>query len=619
MSPSPKPESRTAARQRILLIGATGQIGGELLRSLRPLGEVVAPCRAPARGTPALDLSRPDGIRAAVRELRPQLIVNAAAYAAVDQAEAEIARAMVVNGIAPGILAEEALRLGAALVHYSTDYVFDGSGTRAWRENDPTGPLNAYGRSKLAGEVAIRATGAAHLILRTSWVHGVRGVNFVKTMLRLAAERASLKVVDDQIGAPTSAQVVAEVTARILAQAAADFVGWLRERGGLLHLACAGETNWHQFAVEIFRRAQLRGALAAAPDVRPVPSSGYPTAARRPANSRLDCRRLAERFGIVPPDWKTALEQTLEGILPRPADQEQPTASVGLSAVHASFPHRPQQAVAARMPATVTQVADLDIGVIYTHERDWMPRLLPTLARSGDDVSLRLILVDNVSQDGTRQWESLVARTTVLRNAQRLGYAPNLNRILETSTAPLVLLLNTDMEFDPAEQCLSKMVRFMRDHPDCGLSGCRLYHPDGTYGYPARRFQTLGVIAGRRTPLAPFFRQAVDRYRYLDQPHTKAFPCDWLSGCFLLIRRAAYEQVGQFDCRFTKYFEDVDMCLRMARAGWRVMFNGGTYCYHGEQRASRQVLSRDALLHLRSYYRWIRKWGLRPEATEHGR
>ncbi len=189
MNPFPRPEPSKAVRRRILLTGATGQVGRELTRSLGALGEVIAPRREGAHGVPGLDLLQPESIRRAVYELRPHLIVNAAAYTAVDEAEAEAERAMAVNAVAPGILAEEARRIGAALVHYSTDYVFDGSGTRPWHEDDPTGPLNVYGQSKLAGEAAIRATGAAHLILRTSWVHGVQGVNFVKTMLRLGAQR----------------------------------------------------------------------------------------------------------------------------------------------------------------------------------------------------------------------------------------------------------------------------------------------------------------------------------------------------------------------------------------------------------------------------------------------
>ena len=258
--------------------------------------------------------------------------------------------------------------------------------------------------------------------------------------------------------------------------------------------------------------------------------------------------------------------------------------------------------------------ADLDIGVIYTYERQWMPRLLSTLSRSGDGLRLRLILVDNVSS-GTGEWEGCFPRTTVVRNETRLGYAPNLNRILEASSAPLVLLLNTDMHFDPEEQPLAKMVEFMRRHPDCGVSGCRLYHPDGTYGYPARRFQSLKVIAARRTPLAPVLRGTVDRHLYKERRPTEAFECDWLSGCLMLVRREAYLEVGGFDCGFRKYFEDVDMCLRMARAGWTVRFNGETYGYHWEQRASRRILSKDGLLHLRSYWRWLKKWGLNPSRS----
>jgi dTDP-4-dehydrorhamnose reductase len=593
------------ARRRILLTGATGQVGHELLGALRPIGDVLAPGRIAHAGLPALDLSRPESIRSAVRNLRPHLIVNAGAYTAVDKAEEETKQAMAVNGVAPGILAEEAQRLGAGLVHYSTDYVFDGSGTQAWREDNPTAPLNAYGRSKLAGEQAIRDVGPPHLILRTSWVHGVHGANFVKTMLRLAAERTALRVVNDQIGGPTSARVIADVTSRLLAQAVPDFAGFLQARGGMFHLACGGETSWYDFALEILRRAKARGKILAVQDVTPVTSDDYPTAARRPRNSRLDCGRLSRQFGIVPPDWKSALEHTLGGIIETGQRPGEPS--------HLGSQCTQQSRTQVRaMEPTALAVADLDVGVIYTHERDWMPRLLPSLSRSADDFSLQLILVDNVSHDGTEEWETLLPRTTVLRNTQRLGYAPNLNRILEAATAPFVLLLNTDMEFDPEEQCLAKMVRFMQRHPRCGLSGCRLYHPDGTYGYPARRFQTLSVIAGRRTPLAPLLQRVVDRYQYHERPYTGIFPCDWLSGCFMLIRRAAYEQVGGFDCRFAKYFEDVDMCLRMAQAGWQVLFNGETYCYHGEQRASRKLLSRDTVQHVRSYYHWLRKWGWSP-------
>lgn len=259
--------------------------------------------------------------------------------------------------------------------------------------------------------------------------------------------------------------------------------------------------------------------------------------------------------------------------------------------------------------------SELDVGVIYTHEREFLPRLLTTLQDSAAGLAVRLLLVDNASDDGTAPWERLVPHTTVLHNRERLGYAPNLNRILRSSRAPLILLLNTDMYFDPAEQCLVRMVRFMEQHPDCGVSACRLYHPDGRYAYPARRFQTLRTIVGRRAGLGGLLSRELDQHLYRDRSPHDVFDCDWLSGCFLMVRREAYEEVGDFDCGFAKYFEDVDFCLRMARAGWRVMFNGETCCYHWEQRASNRLMSRDALQHLRSYTRWLAKWGFDPGRT----
>lgn len=258
---------------------------------------------------------------------------------------------------------------------------------------------------------------------------------------------------------------------------------------------------------------------------------------------------------------------------------------------------------------------DLDIGVIYTYERHFMPRLLDTLARSGEGLSLRLLLVDNASRDeqAMREWRASFPKVHVVENAVRLGYAPNLNRILEASTARYVLLMNTDMYFDPYQQCLAKMARFMDDHPDCGLSICRIYHPDGSYGWPARRFQTLRTIAARRLRVGKLMQAEVDRYLYKDESPFDSFECDWVSGCFLFARREAVRDVGGFDTGFVKYFEDVDFCLRMARAGWKVMFHGGTYCYHCEQRASRKLLTRDAWRHMRSYLRWLAKWGFSPQ------
>jgi GT2 family glycosyltransferase len=251
---------------------------------------------------------------------------------------------------------------------------------------------------------------------------------------------------------------------------------------------------------------------------------------------------------------------------------------------------------------------DLDIGVIYTHERQFIGPLVSSLAGSGDGLAMRLILVDNASKDPVQRWSARFPRTKVIRNEKPLGYAPNLNRVLNASTARYVLVLNTDTYFDPNEQCLAKMVRFMDDNPECGVSVCRIYHPDGTYGYPARKFQTPQIIAGRRLGMQKLFAQQLRDYLYLDEGRYGAFDCDWISGCFMLLRREAVEHVGAFDCGFRKYFEDADLCARMTKAGWRVMFNGGTYFYHYEQRASTQVFSRDAWHHLKSYGRWLLKW-----------
>jgi len=262
---------------------------------------------------------------------------------------------------------------------------------------------------------------------------------------------------------------------------------------------------------------------------------------------------------------------------------------------------------------------DVDIGVIYTHERLFMGPLVHSLAGSGNGLAMRLLLVDNASAEGVAEWSGIFPATTVIPNARRLGYAENLNRILAHSTAPYCLLLNTDMVFEPAEQCVARMVAFMQDHADCGVAGCRLFHADGSYAWPARRFQTLRSIAGRRLGLSVLFARALDDYLYRNDRQAQVLQCDWLSGCFLMVRRAAYEAVGPFDTAFRKYFEDVDFCLRMSAAGWRVMLNGQTWCYHLEQRASKQLLSRDGWLHLRSYLHWLRKWGLHPERHRHAR
>lgn len=256
---------------------------------------------------------------------------------------------------------------------------------------------------------------------------------------------------------------------------------------------------------------------------------------------------------------------------------------------------------------------DVDVGIIYTYEDRFMTPLVMSLARSADGVRMRMILVDNASERGVAPWCDAHDGTVVIHNRKRQGYAENLNQILEASTARYTLLLNTDMIFAPQEQCLTKMVRFMDEHPDCGVSGCRLFHSDGTYAFPARRFQSLRTIVARRLGLSQFMPGTVASYFYLDQPQDQFLECDWLSGCFLMTRRAAVDDVGLLDARFRKYFEDVDFCLRMARAGWKVMLNGTTYAYHLEQRASRRLFSRDAWTHLQSYGRWLWKWGLRPQ------
>jgi dTDP-4-dehydrorhamnose reductase len=275
---------------RILLTGANGQVGWELKTSLAPLGEVIALDRQ------GLDLADPDRIVAVVRDLKPALIVNAAAYTAVDRAESEPSLAQAINGRAPGILAEEAKRLGARLVHYSTDYVFDGSKDSPYSEADVTAPLNVYGETKLAGEDAIRAVGAEHLILRTSWVYGRRGQNFLLTMQRLAKEREELRVVADQIGAPTWSRTIAATTAQTLAHPDRPC--------GLFHLTAGDSTSWHGFAAAILAQGGYRGRLL------PIPSSEYPLPAKRPANSRLDCSRL-RALGIALPTWQQALAECL--------------------------------------------------------------------------------------------------------------------------------------------------------------------------------------------------------------------------------------------------------------------------------------------------------------------
>ncbi len=295
---------------RILLTGKNGQVGWELQRTLATLGEVIALDRH------GIDLANPDSIRRAVREYKPNLIVNAAAYTAVDTAEEEPGLAMAINGIAPGILAEEAKKLGATVVHYSTDYVFDGNKDTPYTEEDATNPLNVYGKTKLAGERALQAVGAPHLIFRTSWVYGARGKNFLLTMLRLARERDELRIVNDQTGAPTWSRMIAAATAQILAQLYSPFTvhqlpvlnhpSLFTDISGIYHLSATEETTWFGFTKEILEQA---GAMPGykVKSLHPILTSEYPLAAARPGYAVLSHQKTAQTFGIVLPSWRHML------------------------------------------------------------------------------------------------------------------------------------------------------------------------------------------------------------------------------------------------------------------------------------------------------------------------
>jgi dTDP-4-dehydrorhamnose reductase len=291
---------------KILLTGKNGMVGWELNRSLLPLGEVVALDRSQA------DLSKPESLRQIVRDIQPNVIVNAAAYTAVDKAEEEEALATIINGVAPGVLADEAKRCGALLVHYSTDYVFDGTKDSPYVEIDTPNPINAYGRSKLAGEIAIQHSGADYLLFRTSWVYAARGKNFLLTMLRLMQERAELNVVADQVGAPTWARTIADTTAQCIRQAQAERVEG-RFTPGIYHLTNTGETSWLGFAEKIAEtaRATLPAASLKIQVIRPIPSSDYPTPAKRPTNSRLTTAALSGRFSIDLPGWQSSLAECM--------------------------------------------------------------------------------------------------------------------------------------------------------------------------------------------------------------------------------------------------------------------------------------------------------------------
>jgi dTDP-4-dehydrorhamnose reductase len=291
---------------KILLLGKNGQVGWELQRALAPLGELVA------LGSSEADFTQPEALAETVKRIAPRVIVNAAAHTAVDKAESEPERARLLNAVAPGVLAREAKALDAWLVHYSTDYVFDGSGDTPRDETAPTAPLNTYGRTKLEGEELIRSSGCKHLLFRTSWVYAARGGNFAKTMLKLAAERDKLTVVDDQFGAPTGAELIADVSAHALRTALQD-----SSVSGTYHLVAAGTTTWHAYARHVVEWARARGhSIQVAPEaIEPVPSSAFPTPAKRPHNSRLDTTKLRATFGLALPPWQQGVERMLAEVL----------------------------------------------------------------------------------------------------------------------------------------------------------------------------------------------------------------------------------------------------------------------------------------------------------------
>ncbi len=295
---------------KILLFGKSGQVGWELQRALAPLGELVA-LDADSPEWHA-DFTDPEALAATVRAVAPTWIVNAAAHTAVDKAESEPELALAINATAPGVLAREAAAIGATLLHYSTDYVFDGSGSTPWVEDAATGPLGVYGATKLAGEEAIRHSGCTHLILRTSWVYAARGGNFAKTMLKMAAERDALKVIADQIGAPTGAELLADVSAHALRQIAGQ-----PQLSGTYHVAAAGQTSWHGYALYVIERARAAGhpIRVAREAVEAVPTSAFPTPAQRPRNSRLDTRKLQGSFDLHLPAWQVGVDRLLAEIL----------------------------------------------------------------------------------------------------------------------------------------------------------------------------------------------------------------------------------------------------------------------------------------------------------------
>src|ERR1700728_154622 len=293
---------------RIVVTGVTGQVGGALVAQLQGRGTIIAADRT------ALDLAKPDTISGALDRMAPDVIINPAAYTAVDKAEDERELAMLVNGQAPGAMARWAAARGVPFIHFSTDYVFDGSGETAWGEDDAARPLSVYGASKLAGESAIRAAGGCSLVARTSWVYAARGNNFLRTVVRLAGERKELCIVADQVGAPTSAALIAGVIADVVSVAPAHLRERCGQAGGLIHLAATGQTSWHGFATAIVQGLKIRGVPLAVERVMPIRTDEYPTRASRPRNSRLDLARLQNVFGLTPPHWEAALAAELDAV-----------------------------------------------------------------------------------------------------------------------------------------------------------------------------------------------------------------------------------------------------------------------------------------------------------------
>ncbi len=298
---------------KVLLLGKNGQVGWELQRSLATLGELVA-CDFDSPGSLQADFSQPDSVLSLVRAVRPDVIVNAAAHTAVDKAESEADLARRINATTPGLIAQEARQIGATLVHYSTDYVFDGSGDQPRSEEAATGPLSVYGSTKLEGEELIRQSGCKHLIMRTSWVYAARGGNFARTMLRLAAERDTLNVINDQVGAPTGADLLADVTVHAIRA-----LHWQPQLAGTYHCVAAGATSWFGYAKHVIEWARANGqAIKVAPDaIHPIQTSAYPTPAKRPLNSRLATHKLQTAFGVVMPAWQAGVDRMLAEVLNR--------------------------------------------------------------------------------------------------------------------------------------------------------------------------------------------------------------------------------------------------------------------------------------------------------------